>query len=93
MCVIRIGDKFIGHAPLHDKLYLLSLNTNSSVMNVSDVNHKRKRNNETSAKLWHFRLGHISKGRMERLIREYILPTLDFSDLDQSVDCIKGKFT
>src|SRR5687767_5146924 len=62
-------------------------------MNVSDVNHKRKRSNETSLKLRHFRLGHISKGRMERLIREEILPNLDFSDLDQCVDCIKGKFT
>jgi len=29
---------------------------------------------------------------MERLIREEILPTLDFSDLDQCVDCIEGKF-
>ena len=61
-------------------------------MNVSDVNHKRKRGNETSSKLWHSRLGHISKGRMECLIREEILPKLEFSDLDQCVDCIKGKF-
>ena len=29
---------------------------------------------------------------MERLIRAEILPKLDFSDLDQCVDCIKGKF-
>jgi hypothetical protein len=29
---------------------------------------------------------------MERLIREEILPKLDFSDLDQCVNCIKGKF-
>ena len=29
---------------------------------------------------------------MERLIGEEILPKLDFSDLDQCVDCIKGKF-
>ena len=62
------------------------------MMNVSDVNHKRKRGNETSSKLWHFRLGHISKGRMECLIREEILPKLDFSDLEQCVDCTKGKF-
>ena len=61
-------------------------------MNVSDVNHKRKRSNATSSKLWHSRLGHISKGRMERLIREEILLKLDVADLDQCVDCIKGKF-
>ena len=90
-CVIRCDGDLICYAPLHDELYLLSL-SNISVMNVSDVNHKRKRSNETSSKLWHSHLGHISKGRMERLIREEILPKLDFSDLDQCVDCIKGKF-
>jgi ssDNA-binding Zn-finger/Zn-ribbon topoisomerase 1 len=67
----------------------MSQNNNVFVMNVSDINHKHKRGNETSSKL---RLGHISKGRMERLIREEILPKLDFSDLDQCVNCIKGKF-
>ena len=90
-CLIRCDGDLICYAPLHDELYLLSL-SNISVMNVSDVNHKRKRSNETSSKLWHSRLGHISKGRMECLIREEILPKLDFSDLDQCVDCIKGKF-
>jgi hypothetical protein len=29
---------------------------------------------------------------MEHLIREEILPKLDFSNLEQCVDCIKGKF-
>ncbi len=50
-------------------------------------------NNETSSKLWHCRLGHISKGRMERLIKEEILQPLDFSNADHCLDCIKGKFT
>ena len=91
-CVIRCDGDLICYAPLHDELYLLSL-SNISVMNVSEINHKHKRgNNETSSKLWRSRLGHISKGRMEPLIREEILPKLDFSDLDQCVDCIKGKF-
>ena len=90
-CVIRCDGDLIWYAPLHDELYLLSL-SNISVMNVSDVNHKRKKSNEASSKLWHSHLGHISKGRMERLIREEILPKLGFSDLDQCVDCIKGKF-
>jgi hypothetical protein len=29
---------------------------------------------------------------MERLIREDILHSLDFSDSEQCIDCIKGKF-
>jgi len=47
--------------------------------------------NECSAFLWHKRLGHISKERMERLVKYEILPSLDFTDLNVSVDCIKGK--
>ena len=89
--VISCDGDTVCYAPLHDELYLLS-QSYISVMNVSDINHKRKRGNETSSKLWHSRLGHISKGRIEHLIREEILPQLDFSDLDQCVDCIKGKF-
>ena len=64
------------------------------MMNVCDVTNKRKRSitNETSSKLWHCRLGHISKGRMECLIREEILHQLDFSDSEHCIDCIKGKY-
>ena len=49
--------------------------------------------NEKSAFLWHKHLGHISKARLERLVRNEILPQLDFSYLDICVDCIKGKQT
>jgi hypothetical protein len=37
-------------------------------------------------------LGHISRGRKEHLIKESILPPLEFSDLEQCIDCIKGKY-
>jgi len=87
-CVTRCDGDLICYAPLYNELYLLSL-SNIFVMNVSDINHKRKRGNETSAKFGHSRPVHISKGRMERLIREEIFPKLDFSDLEQCVDCIK----
>ena len=47
--------------------------------------------NERYAFLWHKRLGHISRERMERLIKNEILPYLDFMDLNICVGCIKGK--
>jgi hypothetical protein len=54
---------------------------------------KRKRNDdEASSKLWYYRLSHISRGRIERLVKEEILQLLDFIDLEKCVDCIKGKF-
>jgi hypothetical protein len=62
----------------------------SSSMNMSS---KRKRcDDATSTKLWHYRLGHISRGRIERLIKDDILHPLDFSNLDYCIDCIKGKY-
>ena len=54
---------------------------------------KRLRLNEKSSTLWHKSLGHIYRQRMERLIKDEILPNLDFSDFDICVDCIKGKLT
>ncbi|KAF7812733.1 Retrovirus-related Pol polyprotein from transposon TNT 1-94 [Senna tora] len=39
--------------------------------------------------LWHKRLGHISIERIKRLEKDGILQSLDFSDLDSCVDCIK----
>ena len=32
------------------------------------------------------------EGRIERLVKSEILPQLEFSDLEQCVECIKGKF-
>jgi hypothetical protein len=63
----------------------------SSSTNVSS---KRKRYDDaTSTKLWHYRLGHISRGRIQRLIKDDILTPLDFSDSDYYINCIKGKYT
>jgi hypothetical protein len=66
------------------------------MMNVCDVTNKQRRiltsDNETFLKLWHYRLGHISRGRMEHLIKEEVLVSLDFSDLGHCIECIKGKY-
>jgi hypothetical protein len=76
-------------------LYMLPLN-DFPVMNVCNATNKRRRimtsDNETSSKLWHCNLGHISRGRMERLIKEEILTPLEFSDLGHCIECIKGKY-
>jgi hypothetical protein len=105
-CLILFDNKVMGLAFWQDKLYMLSMYENvnvvcndedvackengSSSMNVSS---KRKRcDDATSAKLWYYRLGHISRGRIERLIKDDILTSLDFSNSDYCIDCIKGKY-
>ena len=65
-------------------------NENASLfMNATN---KQKRVQDVSSKLWHYRLGHILRGRIERLIKKSILLPLEFSDLEQYIDCIKGKY-
>jgi hypothetical protein len=62
----------------------------SSSTNVSS---KRKRcDDATLVKLWHYRLGHILRGRIERLIKDDIIHPLDFSNSYYCIDCIKGKY-
>ncbi|RVX00946.1 Retrovirus-related Pol polyprotein from transposon TNT 1-94 [Vitis vinifera] len=39
------------------------------------------------------RLGHISIDRIKRLVNDGVLSTLDFTDFETCVDCIKGKQT
>ena len=79
-CIIIYNESNVGLAIRQDKLYLIS--TNDAINNVvSTPDNKRKRNdNETSSKLWHYRLCHISRGRIERLIKENILHSLVFDD-------------
>ena len=94
------NNKCVGLAFRQNKLYLLSLSENVNVVSTENENasssmnarNKRKRVYDVSSKLWHYRLGHISRGRIERLIKKSILPLLEFSDLEQCIDCIKEKY-
>ena len=54
---------------------------------------KGLRLNEKFSIFWHKRLGHISKQRMVRLIKDEIILNLDFSYFDTCVDCINAKLT
>lgn len=47
--------------------------------------------NEYSSFSKHQRLGHISKERIMRLVKSKISLHLDFTNMDVSMDCIKGK--
>jgi hypothetical protein len=97
-CLITFNNEVVGHTFRHDKLYLLSIkNFINVVWSENDVNvfsskNKRKRIDNVSSKLWHHCLGHISRGRIERLVKESILLPLEFLDFKQCIDCIKGKY-
>ena len=89
-------NSFISFGILVDGLYRLKLDVDfsASLMCVhQNIGIKRSMANENSAYLWHKRLGHISKERLQRLVKNEILPNLYFTDLGLCVDCINRKQT
>jgi len=88
--------EIVGSGILSDGLFRINLqdNTVNNAMHVHDnAGIKRCVVNENSSMLWHRRLGHISIDRIKRLVNDGVLNTLDFTDYDTCVDCIKGKQT
>ncbi|GJS04371.1 retrotransposon protein, putative, ty1-copia subclass [Tanacetum coccineum] len=71
------------------EIVLSSSNTNDSFMYV--VSNKRAKLNLDSALLWHCRLGHISKKRIEKLQHDRLLDSTDIKSFEKYVSCMSGK--
>ena len=84
----------VGCCYMSNGLYRLCLSPNDIYVACTDekVVSKRPLPKEQSYALWHKRLGHISKDRVERLIKINILPALK-NDLETCIDCCRGKMT
>ena len=84
----------VGCCYMSNGLYRLCLSPNDIYVayTAGKVVSKRPLPKEQSYALWHKRLGHISKDRVERLIKTNILPALK-NDLETCVDCCRGKMT
>lgn len=67
----------------------LKQNNEYASFHVENNVSKRPRIKDRSSILWHKCLGHIFKERIQRLIKDDILVSLDFGDLDTCVDCIR----
>lgn len=77
-----------------DNLYMLdTVVSYNECINVNTRGTKRKIDNAQSGELWHKRLGHISRNRVERLVSDGILDPMDFTELHKCIACIKGKQT
>ncbi|GJT31049.1 zinc finger, CCHC-type containing protein [Tanacetum coccineum] len=75
-----------------DGIYEINMycsNTNDSSMFV--VSNKRAKLNLDSTLLWHCRLGHISKKRMEKLQHDGLLNSTDIKSFEKCVSCMSGK--
>ena len=82
----------VGYCHMSNRLYRWSLSPNDIYVAymVEKVVSKRPLPKAESYALWHKRLGHISKDRVERLINTNILLALK-NDLEICVDCCRGK--
>ena len=90
-----LNSQIIGYGSLVEGLYKLSLDFDhiSSSLVVENSVAKRSKVEEKSFMLWHKCLGHIFGEKVDRLIKTYMLPSLDFDDLGTCVDCIRRNFT
>ncbi|KAL8138176.1 hypothetical protein V2J09_004177 [Rumex salicifolius] len=77
-------DYFYSSGTSLDSFYRFNLDAkfSESLFNIESQGIKRSASNKSFSFLWNQRLGHISKERMMRLVKNEILPQLDFSDLD-----------
>ena len=84
----------IGFCYFIDRLYKFDLDSDyeNSLMTMNMIfGSKSCAINKNSSKLWHKRLCHIFIQRIKRLVNDGVLKTLDFTDVDTCVGCIKGK--
>ncbi|KAJ9536773.1 hypothetical protein OSB04_un000077 [Centaurea solstitialis] len=71
-------------------LYTVNLRDNSSeIYHIS----KRSKDIEDQTYLWHCRLGHINKKRVELLLKGGFLGNFDYKSFDNCESCLSGKMT
>ena len=69
MCHDQMMTLLIAILVMASVLHLLSLLKNKNASSFENVTKKRKRIDAISSKLWHCRLAHISRGRIECLVK------------------------
>ncbi|KAJ9555126.1 hypothetical protein OSB04_009740 [Centaurea solstitialis] len=83
-------DLLVDQATPVNGLYTVNLQDNSSeIYHIS----KRSKDIEDQAYLWHCRLGHINKKRVELLLKGGFLGNFDYKPFDNCESCLSGKMT
>nr|GEV82282.1 hypothetical protein [Tanacetum cinerariifolium] len=66
-------------------------NSYTNETSIFAVGNKRAKLDLDSALMWHYRLGHISKTRIEKLQHDGLLNLIDLRAFEKCVSCISGK--
>ncbi|GJS70743.1 retrotransposon protein, putative, ty1-copia subclass [Tanacetum coccineum] len=81
-----------GFAILRDGIFEIDLsNSYANESSIYTVSNKRAKLDLDSALLWHCRLGHISKKRIEKLQHDGLLNSTDLRAFEIYVPCMSGK--
>jgi hypothetical protein len=81
---------YYGKCPVENGLYVLNLEEDE----INNVNAKRVRKNDFNhTYMWHCRLGHIGKNRIERLHKDGLLDSFDYESIETCESCLIGKMT
>ncbi|GJZ04381.1 reverse transcriptase domain-containing protein, partial [Tanacetum coccineum] len=79
-------------AVLRDGSYEIDLsNSNTNDSSMYAISNKRAKLNLDSALLWHYRLGHISNKRIEKLQQDGLLNSTDIHSFEKCVSCMSRK--
>jgi hypothetical protein len=89
-CSIYYKDMFYGFAPIVGGLFIMDLEREKDVFNISA---KRLKKTDNTTYMWHCRLGHIKKKRMQKLHKDGVLTSFDFESFDTCEVCLMGKMT
>nr|GEW68128.1 hypothetical protein [Tanacetum cinerariifolium] len=85
--------KEVGHWKMNSPVYLAEFEEKKASWLCQFFSTKRAKHNLDSTYLWHCRLAHISKKRIEKLQKEGLLRSTDDESFDQCVSCLSGKMT
>ncbi|KAJ9566324.1 hypothetical protein OSB04_002290 [Centaurea solstitialis] len=84
------NDMFYFKATPSNGLYILNLQeSNNEIYHIS----KQSKDIEDQTYLWHWRLGHINKKRVELLQKGGLLGAFDFKPFSNCESCLSGKMT
>ncbi|GKF04171.1 zinc finger, CCHC-type containing protein [Tanacetum coccineum] len=77
------------NAILRDDIYeIVMSSSNTNECSMYNVTNKRAKHNLDSALLWHCRLGHINKKRLEKLQHDGLLNSTDIESFEKCVACM-----
>nr|GEV41167.1 hypothetical protein [Tanacetum cinerariifolium] len=91
--VLENGMQFMMHIMSNDIYEIDMHDLVPNVNSIYNISTKRVKHNLDSTYLWHCRLAHISKKRIEKLQQEGLLKSTDDESFDQCVSCLSGKMT